>query len=144
MRRLFGILVVGFAMSAMASPVRAQVAMSGAANPSGISRYYAAPGYYGMAYGSTSVGMRQTYTQFASPYGAGYGYGYGPYGLMPGRFGYELWRPGFSAPGYVYGASYYYRTFPAPYTPTVNGPTPPVGAYAPGFGPGMITSFYSW
>jgi hypothetical protein len=99
--------------------------------------YFAAPGLYGMSYGSASYGMPRTYSVFSSPYGAGYGYGYDPYGLPPGRFGVCLWRPGFVAPGYAYGASYY-QTFAVP---GVVGPLPPVGVYAPGFGP---TSYYGW
>jgi hypothetical protein len=144
MRRLVAVLVVGFAMAALAAPARAQVAVGGFTSPMRVNGYYAAPGLFGMAYGSPSVGMKRTYTEFASPYpGGGYGYGYAPYGMLPGRFGVGLWRPGFATDGYVYGASYYYRTFPVPYTPGVNTPTPPVGAYAPGLGPGLA-SYYSW
>jgi hypothetical protein len=49
-------------------------------------------------------------------------------------YGQGLWRPGFVAPGYVYGASSY-RTFPVPYNPLAPGYGPPLGYYAPGFGP---------
>ncbi len=103
-------------------------------------RAYAAPGYYGMSYGSASFGVPRTYSSFASPYGQGYGYGYAPSSFLPGRFGIQLWRPGFVAPGYAFGASSY-RTFPVPYNPGSPAPSPPVGVYAPGFGP---TAAYGW
>ena len=102
--------------------------------------YYAAPGYYGMGYGSPSLGIPRTYTAFSSPYGAGYGYGYAPYSYLPGRYGVGLWRPGLVAPGYVYAPGYY-RTFPVPYRPLVPFTSPAVGYYAPGFGP---PAFYAW
>jgi hypothetical protein len=94
--------------------------------------YYQSPGLYGMAYGTPSFGYPRTYSNFSSPYGGGFAYGYAPYGLMPGPFGVELWRPGVAVPGYVYGSSYYYTySYPA----RVYAPQPPVGVYAPGFGP---------
>jgi hypothetical protein len=98
--------------------------------------YYRAPGYYGMAWGFPAYGFPRTYTAFSSPYGAGYRYGYGPYTYMWGRYGVGLWRPGFIAPGYAFGASSY-RTFPlnVPYGSLTPGNSPPVGVYAPYFGP---------
>ena len=94
--------------------------------------YYQAPGLYGMAYGSPSFGMPRTYSNFSAPYGAGYAYGYPPYTLLPGNFGVEMWRPGVAVPGYVYGSSLY-TTYSYPVR--VYAPQPPVGVYAPGFGP---------
>ncbi len=94
--------------------------------------YYQPPGLYGMSYGSPSFGIPRTYSNFSSPYGAGYAYGYAPYTLLPGAFGMELWRPGVSVPGYVYGGSLY-TTYSYPFR--VYAPQPPVGVYAPGFGP---------
>ena len=96
-----------------------------------------------MAFGSASYGMPRTYTSFASPYGAGYGFGYAPYGLLPGRYGVGLWRPGFVTPGYVYGASYY-RSFPVPYSSAVAAPTAPIVYYAPGFGPPSGPSYLGY
>ena len=72
-----------------------------------VSDYLGAPGLYGMSYGFASYGMPQTYTVFSAYPGASYGSNFPPYGILPGRFGVGLWRPGFVAPGYVYGASYY-------------------------------------
>ena len=112
---------------------RAQVVNPGFSAPYRINGYYAAPGNYGMAYGSMSAGLPRTYTTFSSPYGGGYGSGYAPYGLLPGRYGVGLWRPGFVTPGYVFGASYY-RTFPVPYTTSAPNSPVPIGYYAPGFG----------
>ncbi len=103
------------------------------ANPAFMATY-GAPGRFGMAYGSPSYGLTATYSVFSSPYGPGYGYGYGPAALLPGRYGVGLWRPGFVAPGYIYGAGFY-RTFPVPFQPVDGGPVPPVGAYAPHLGP---------
>ena len=96
-----------------------------------------------MAYGSPSVGLTRTYTSFSTPYGMGYGAGYAPYGLLPGRYGVGLWRPGLVTPGYVYGASYY-RSFPVPYSSAVPAPTAPIGYYAPGFGPPSPPSYVAW
>ena len=149
LRRSLGALFLGGVVGILSSqaPARAQ-----AMAPSGmmvsqtayrINPYYAAPGLYGMMLGTPSYGSVRTFSEFSSPYGGGYGYGYAPNGLLPGRYGVGLWRPGFVAPGYVYGASYYsYRTFPVPYgagTPPL--PPPPVGAYAPGYGPSPM---YGW
>ena len=89
--------------------------------------------------------MPRTSTTFSSPFGAGYGYGYAPYGMLPGKYGVGLWRPGFVAPGYLYGASYYRSVA----VPPVTIPEPPIGDYAPGFGaPSPLTygppSYYGW
>jgi hypothetical protein len=137
---LFG-LTLTLALTWAPAAARAQAVISGGSAPFRMNDYYAAPGYYGMAYGSMSVGVPRTYTTFSSPYGFGYGSGYAPYGLLPGRYGVGLWRPGFVTPGYLYGASYY-RTFPVPYASGApNGTPPPVGLYAPGFGPPSPLSY---
>jgi hypothetical protein len=140
MRRAIGVLIVGFVIAALPLRANAQAVVANVATPYRMNGFLAAPGYYGMAYGSPSFGMPRTYTAFNSPFGPGYGYGYAPYGLLPGRYGVGLWRPGFVAPGYAYGASYY-STFAVPYSANYTGPLPPVGLYAPGFGP---PSFYGW
>jgi hypothetical protein len=142
-RTALGWFLVGFAAFLAPAAARAQGAFSGVSTPYRINGYYAAPGYYGMAFGSPSFGVPRTYTTFASPYGPGYGYGYAPYGLLPGRYGVGLWRPGFVTPGYLYGASYY-RTFPVPYSSSWVGPTAPIGLYAPGFGPPSPPSYTGW
>lgn len=98
--------------------------------------YYAAPGSYGMMLGTPSYGSVRTYSEFSSPYGAGYNYGYGPSRFLPGRYGVGLWRPGFVTPGFTYGASYdSYRTFAVG---TPGAPPPGVGVYAPAFGPATM------
>jgi hypothetical protein len=140
MRARIGVLVIGAALVLLpgATPARGQAAAGVVVGtPYRMNAYFAAPGYYGMAFGSASYGMPRTYTSFASPYGAGYGFGYAPYGLLPGRYGVGLWRPGFVAPGYAYGASYY-RTYPVPFVSNAVAPTPPVGVYAPAFGPSPL------
>jgi len=139
-RRAAGLWLIGSALLLVPGAARAQVAYSDFSNPYRINGYYAAPGYYGMAYGSPSVGLTRTYTTFSTPYGMGYGAGYAPYGLLPGRYGVGLWRPGLVTPGYVYGASYY-RSFPVPYNSAVATPTAPIGYYAPGFGPPSPPSY---
>jgi len=141
-RQALGWFLVGSAVIVAPAPARAQMVIPGFSDPYRLNGYLAAPGHYGMAYGSMSVGVPRTYTSFSSPYGPGYGYGYAPYGLTPGRYGVGLWRPGFVTPGYVYGASYY-QTFPVPYASGASGPLPPVGLYAPGFGPPSPPSYPS-
>jgi len=117
-----------------------------------VSEYLGAPGLYGMSYGFASYGMPQTYSVFSAYPGPSYGTTLPPYGVMPGRYGVGLWRPGFVAPGYVYGASYYYpassfsyRTFAVGTGPGVGGnriaSPPPVGVYARALGP---SSLYGW
>jgi hypothetical protein len=119
--------------------------------------YLGAPGLYGMSYGFASYGMPQTYSVFSAYPGPSYGTNYPPYSILPGRFGVGLWRPGFVAPGYVYGASYLYpatslsyRTFAVssglggPGYPIASYPIaspPPVGVYAPALGPRTL---YGW
>jgi hypothetical protein len=131
---------VALVLALTPAATRAQAVYSGFSDPYRINGYYAAPGNYGMAYGSMSAGVPRTYTTFSSPYGGGYGYGYAPYGLLPGRYGVGLWRPGFVTPGYAFGASYY-RTFPVPYASGVPAWSPPVGVYAPAFGPPSPLSY---
>jgi hypothetical protein len=140
MRRLW-LPIVSLAALFTTAGAKAQSPAVVPADPYRLNGWFAAPGLYGMSYGSPSYGVPRTYTAFSSPYGPGYGYGYAPYGMLPGRYGVGLWRPGFVAPGYAYGASYYYGTFPVPYTGNPNAVTAPVGAYAPAFGP---PSFYGW
>jgi hypothetical protein len=117
-----------------------------------VNEYLGAPGLYGMSYGFASYGMPQTYSVFSAYPGPSYGTTLPPYGVMPGRYGVGLWRPGFVAPGYVYGASYIYppssysyRTFavgtgPGGRSNRVASP-PPVGVYAPALGPSTL---YGW
>src|SRR5690242_10557571 len=104
MRRLLGMLIVGSALALLPVPARAQVMVS-PADPYRMNPYLF--GVYGTAWGSPSVGVPRTYTTYSSPFGLGYGYGYAPYGLLPGKYGVGLWRPGYVMPGYAYGASYY-------------------------------------
>ena len=144
-RRLGGLLVatvLAVVVSATPAPARAQVPTGGVVvspAPYRLNPYFSPPGSYGMMLGSPSYGSVRTYSEFSSPYGAGYGYGYAPNGLVPGRYGVGLWRPGYVAPGYTYGASYYsYRTFAVG---NPGAPTPPVGVYAPYYGP---PTAYGW
>jgi hypothetical protein len=118
-----------------------------------VSNYFIAPGWYGMSYGFASYGMPQTYSVYSAFPRSSYAANFPPYGLMPGRYGVGLWRPGYLAPGYVYGASYYpssdfaYRTFPVVYGATPGAgpmaPPPPVGVYAPALGPAP-PGLYGW
>ena len=43
--------------------------------------------------------MPQTYSVFSAYPGPSYGTNYPPYGILPGRYGVGLWRPGYVAPG---------------------------------------------
>jgi hypothetical protein len=140
MRRvLWSALVGGVLAVAAAGPVRAQV-VGGVVQSYQTTSIYGAPGHYGVSFGVPSYGLTRTYTAYSSPYGLGYGYGYPPYSYLPGRYGVGLWRPGFVAPGYVFGESSY-RTFPVPFRPLVPSVGPPLGYYAPGFGP---PAFFGW
>ena len=125
---------------------RAQAFVGGpyTTGPYRVSDYFAAPGLYGTSYGFASYGVPRTFTTFSAYPGPSYGSNYPSYGLMPGRYGVGLWRPGFVAPGYVYGAptsSTSYRTFPVVYGTGLNAsqiaPPPSIGVYAPGLGPGI-------
>ena len=108
--------------------------------PPQIPGFKEAPGYYGMSFGVPSYGSIRTYSEFSSPYGGGYGYGYGPSVIMPGRYGAGIWRPGSNFAGFGYGSNSY-RTFAIPFQmwPPYPVVTPPVGVYAPAFGPPIST-----
>jgi len=156
MRRLSGqtlpaaVLAVVLVLGLGAAEVRAQgVVGGGYSGAYRVSDYLGSPGTYGMSYGYASYGMPQTYSVFSAMPGPSYGTTYPPYGLMPGKYGVGLWRPGFVAPGYVYGASYYYpassysyRTFSVGNRAGTQGASPPpVGVYAPALGP---RTMYGW
>jgi hypothetical protein len=139
------LLAVAIGLGALGREARAQgPAGSAYATTYRVSSYFIAPGWYGTSYGFGSYGMPQTYSVYSAYPGPSYGSNFPPYGLLPGRFGVGLWRPGYVAPGYVYGASYYpsagfaYRTWPFPYGApgaSLTSP-PPIGVYAPALGPG--------
>ncbi len=96
---------------------------------------YDAPGNYGVAWGSASFGLPRLHSAYSTSYGPGYGYGYAPSRFLPGAFGQGLWSPSSTvAPGSLEGSGYY-RVFPVPYGPAPHGAVPPLGAYAPAFGP---------
>jgi hypothetical protein len=144
---------VGIGLGWAVPESRAQPAGTGLLDSYRVSDYFIAPGWYGMSYGFASYGMPQTHSVFSAYPGPSYGANYPPYGLLPGRYGVGLWRPGYVAPGYVYGASYYpsaafaYRTFPVLYgagaRTTPLAPPPPVGVYAPALGPAP-PAVYGW
>ena len=142
MRRLLLIFAVGSALALATGQAQGQVVGGGPA-PFRVNGSIGMPQVYGTSWGVASFGIPRTYTTFSSSNGPGYGYGYPTYGVIPGKFGVGLWRPGFVAPGYTYGSAYGYNTFPYPYTP--GGPMygPPIGLYAPGFGPGQPSAFYA-
>ena len=112
--------------------------------PPNVRAYYAAPGQYGTTYGVASYGSRRAFSEFSSPYGGGYGYGYAPATYLPGPYGDRLWaptaRPANSATAW---RSTYYGTFALPTAPA-DVPPPPIGVYAPGFGPGVPPVYYGW
>jgi hypothetical protein len=148
MKRLLGIIALGTVMLSISEAARAQAFVGGPATPSyrvtDTFYYFAAPGLYGTSYGFNSYGVPRTYTTFSAFPGPSYGSNYPTYGFLPGRYGVGLWRPGFVAPGYVYGAptaNYTYRTFPVVYgtglTAAQIPPAPSIGVYAPALGPGV-------
>ena len=136
MRRVLLMVAVVGSWSAAGGQASAQV-------PQRINGSIGLPDLYGTSWGVASFGVPRTYTTFSSSFGPGYGYGYPNYGVLPGRYGVGLWRPGFVAPGYSYGSAYGYNTFPYPYKP--GGPMygPSIGNYAPGFGPAQPSAFYA-
>ncbi len=143
MRRIAATLVIGTALwlASAEATARGQVA-GGPVLPYRIQAYYSAPGYYGTSYGVASYGMRQTYTTFSSSFGPGYAYGYPPVSYLPGPWGTSLWNPPGQPNRFVW-RSPYYGTFGIPAAPA-NVPLPPIGVYAPGFGPGVPPALYGW
>jgi hypothetical protein len=148
---LTAVLAVVLEMGLGVQEARAQtVVAAGYSGSYRVSDYLGAPGLYGMSYGFASYGMPQTYSVFSAYPGPSYGTNYPPYGILPGRFGVGLWRPGFVTAGYVYGAPSYpypaaslsYRTFQVGYgAPSGLASPPPVGVYAPALGPRTL---YGW
>ncbi len=147
-------LFVAAAVAFGALGVEARAQTTGYSASYRVSDYLGAPGTYGMSYGFASYGMPQTYSVFSAYPGPSYGSTMPAYGIMPGRFGVGLWRPGFVTSGYTYGASYYqpstyvpntaaYRTFVYgdPGRATGRPAPPPVGVYAPYLGPRTL---YGW
>jgi hypothetical protein len=155
--RTIAALVVVFGLGLGDRDARAQAVVGGPYSSSyRVSDYLGAPGLYGMSYGFASYGMPQTYSVFSAYPGPSYGSNYPPYGILPGRYGVGLWRPGFVAPGYVYGAASFpydsaasgsnsYRTFAVGagngYPVNRIASPPPVGVYAPALGPRTL---YGW
>ena len=142
MREWLWVAIVGSALALVPGSTRAQAPVAVpvpapvagvATGPIRMNGYFEAPGYYGTSWGVASYRVPRTYSEFASPFGVGYGYGYAPYGLIPGRYGVGLWRPGLVAPGYVYGASPY-QTWAVPNVAGISAPLPSIGVYAPAFG----------
>jgi len=157
LRQTIAGLVVVIGLGLGARDARAQAVVGGPYSSSyRVSDYLGAPGLYGMSYGFASYGMPQTYSVFSAYPGPSYGSNYPPYSILPGRYGVGLWRPGFVAPGYVYGAASYpydsyasgsnsYRTFAVGagtgYPVHRLASPPPVGVYAPALGPRTL---YGW
>jgi len=98
--------------------------------------FYAAPGFYGTTYGSASYKVPRRYSLYSSMSGAGYSMGYPPATFISGSYGMGLWRPDAVAkPGMT---SSLYSTFTIVPGPGVA--LPPIGYYAPGYGPGPVPS----
>lgn len=143
MRRLA--LLASAAVLGIIPTARAQAVQGGPAVESHrLSDYYAAPGLYGTSYGFNSYGVPRTNTSFSAKPWSAYYANLPATGYMPGPYGVGLWRPGFTAPGYVYGqptGAGSYRTFPVTsgtgLTPQQIAPPPPMGVYAPAYGPGI-------
>ena len=144
MRRLLLTVAFGSALLALAGEAPGQTVIPNNTMPYRVGDYVGLPTLYGTSWGVASFGIPRTYTNFNSPFSPGYGNGYqNSYGVLPGRYGSGLWRPGFVAPGYTYGSAYGYNTFPYPYK--AGGPMygPSIGVYAPGFGPGQPSPFFA-
>jgi hypothetical protein len=123
------VLLSGFILVAWSNSVCAQDVVTAPG-------FYSAPGYYGTSYGVPSYKSIRTYSEFASPCGAGYAYGYPPTSIGAGRFGSELWRGSSALTNPLDGASLHsYRTFAVPYQAKPTVVAPPFGVYAPAYGP---------
>ena len=138
--RGLGAVLVGalLALTAVSGPRPAKAQSGGvvAASPSRTPGFYEAPGFYGTSFGVPSFGSVRTYSEFSSPFGVGYGYGYAPARILPGPYGMGIWRPRTANPIEAYGASAHsYRTFAVPFTPGGTAFAPPIGVYAPAYGP---------
>ena len=134
MNRRFVSIAVGFGLMLIAGRVEAQ-AIYGGYTPQYRGEGVVGGKTFGTSWGTASYGSIQTFSRFASPYGAGYGYGYPPTSFLPGRFGIGLWRPGSQGAELGYGVPNAYRTFPYPYPAGPARYGPPIGVYAPAFGP---------
>jgi hypothetical protein len=132
-RLLALVLLLGLA-SLAATPARAQSPASAAERS--FLDVYGAPGNYGTMYGSASYGVPLTTSRYASSYGAGYAYGIPAPTILPGPYGMGLWRPSATASAGYRPGDGFYRTIPIPYSATSTAPLPPIGAYAPDYGPG--------
>jgi hypothetical protein len=143
--RRYALIATVVLLLATSARARAQAVEGGpAVGTYRVSDYFAAPGLYGTSYGFASYGVPRTYTSYSAAPWSSYSANYPSYGFLPGRYGVGLWRPGFVAPGYVYGAptsSSSYRTFPVVsgtgLTPSQIAPPPSIGVYAPSLGPGI-------
>jgi len=138
MRHFLATMILGSALflGASAKSADAQI-MIGGHTTYQVNNVYKPPGYYGTSWGVASYGTRRTYSQYSSPYGAGYSYGYAPAGILPGKYGTGLWRQTTTSHGVIYGAPAGYATYAKPFRAVNAVPGPPMGAYAPGFGPGL-------
>lgn len=129
LRETSGSFLIGLALWLTTSGAAQAQVFGGAVGVDQVASFYGAPGNYGTTWGVPSFGWPRTYSVYSSSYGPGYAAGYYPYGGWPGYYGgYGIWRPGFAAPGYAYGAGFAY---PAPGSAFYG---PGIGAYAPGFG----------
>ncbi|MDR3619992.1 MAG: hypothetical protein P4L85_11635 [Paludisphaera borealis] len=144
MRRLALIVSAGVLLATSAR-VEAQAVVGGpAVGTYRVGDYFAAPGLYGTSYAYASYGIPRTYTSYSAAPWSSYSANYPSNGFLPGRYGVNLWRPGFVAPGYVYGSptsGSIYQTFPVVsgtgLTPSQIAPPPSIGVYAPSLGPGI-------
>ena len=142
MRRIAVGLAIGAALVLGTAPATARGQVPGGPIlPYRLQAYYSAPGYYGTTYGVASYGLRQTYTTYTSSFGPGYGYGYAPATILPGPFSTALWNPG--TPNRFVWRSPWYGTFGVPAAPA-NVALPPIGVYAPAYGPGIPPALFGW
>ena len=128
------VLLATFAVVGILSVARCEAQVVGGQGEA--PNFYAAPGFYGTTYGSASYKVPRSYTLYSSMSGAGYGLGYRPTTFASGPYGMGLWRPDVvPKPGMT---SSTYSTFTIVSGPGVT--LPPIGYYAPGFGPGPVPS----
>ena len=100
------------------------------------------PAYYGMAYGSPSVGLTRTYTAFSTPYGGGLRCRLRPVRASAGPIRRWALAAGVRDARLRVWRLVLYRSFPVPYSSAVSVPRHRSAIYAPGFGPPSPPSYY--
>ena len=99
----------------------------------GVPGPYDPPGYYGTYYGFPSYGMGQKYSQYPTPFRAVSDIPGQALFITPRGISFEPYRPGVD--DFLYGRPRY-GVWAVPELGLPPGAAPPIGVYAPSYGPG--------